>query len=295
MNGILINQIQKKVDKHFSLGPIQTKLPAGNVIALAGQNGSGKTTLLQLLMGLIKPDNGEARVFGHTAGSLEAKKETAYLSQGMELHGKFSPMQLADLYRLSFGDWSERSFAEYMKKFRVPAQKKLDSLSGGMQRKAMLGLHLSRRSTFFLMDEPYTDLDFGGQKPLDQEVVNYMERGESQTILFSTHSGEEMKRIADYILLMDDGMMIGLYEKDQLQESWKRIWITQPVHETEPVQGLVRTDAGGTELITEDYPATLEVLNRYGIEVNHMQAMDLREILTELGKKEKRVLSQKLS
>lgn len=49
--------------------------------------------------------------------------------------------------------------------------------------------------------------------------MNYMERGEGQTILFSTHSGDEMKRVDDYILLIEEGKMLGFYEKDQLQES----------------------------------------------------------------------------
>ncbi|ALC80668.1 MULTISPECIES: ATP-binding cassette domain-containing protein [Bacillus] len=285
MNGILINQIQKTVDKHFSLGPIQTELPAGSVIALAGQNGSGKSTLLQLLAGLIKSEQGEVIIFGHKAGSLEAKKDTAYLSQGMELYGKFSPLQIANLYRLSFDDWSEESFIEYMKSFKIPIKKKLDSLSGGMQRKAMLGLHLSRSSKLFLMDEPYAGLDFESQTALDQEIVNYMERGEGQTILFSTHSGDEMKRVADYILLIEEGKMLGFYEKDQLQESWKRIWISQPIHSNEPTPGIVRVESRGTELITENHVATMETLKNYGIDIVHTQAIELREILTELSKK----------
>lgn len=288
MNGILINQIQKTVDKHFSLGPIQTELPAGSVIALAGQNGSGKSTLLQLLMGLVKADHGEAIIFGHAAGSLEAKKESAYLSQGMELYGKFSPLQIANLYRLSFEDWSEDTFLDFMKKFKIPIEKKLDTLSGGMQRKAMLGLNLSRSSKLFMMDEPYAGLDFESQTALDHEIVKYMERGEGQTILFSTHSGDEMKRIADYIMLVDEGKLIGFYEKDQLQESWKRIWITQPVHPDEPIPGLVRVDSRGTELITMDHVKTVEVLNSYGTRAVHTQAMELREILTELSKKKKK-------
>lgn len=285
MSAIRINQLQKTADKHFSLGPIQTELPAGCVIAVAGQNGSGKSTLLQLLAGLVKADQGEAMIFGHTAGSLKAKKETAYLSQGMELYGKFSPMQIANLYRISFDDWAEDSFIRYMERFKIPIEKKLDSLSGGMQRKAMLGLQLSRRSKVFLMDEPYAALDFDGQTALDQEIVNYMERGEEQTILFSTHSADEMKRVADYILLIEQGKMIGFYEKDQLQESWKRIWISQPVHSNEPIPGLVRVDSRGTELITDNYAETAKVLKSFGVETVHTQAMELREILFELSKK----------
>ncbi|MBD1380636.1 ATP-binding cassette domain-containing protein [Metabacillus arenae] len=288
MNTLEINNLQKKIDKDFVLGPLNTEIEPGSVVALVGSNGSGKSTLFQMIMGLVKHDEGSIKVMNVNAGEPEMKKSTAYLPQSLVVQGKFTMRQLADLNKLAFADWSETIFQEYVQKFGIPLNKRLDKMSGGIQKKAFLAIQLSRSSSLLLLDEPYAGLDFAGQEMLDEEIIKYMERSENQTVLFASHSGDEIKRIADYIWLVHQGRHIGIFEKDELQQNWRRVWIKDSLAIKNDTPGLISVNQADGSLITKNNSQTLESLKKKGIEVLHTQPMDLREILTELLKKEEK-------
>lgn len=236
------------------------------------------------MMGLVKPEAGSIRIKGHDVrkDAVSVKRETGYVSQTVMGPGGFSVSELARLHQIAYLDWSESRFHTYMETFRLPLNKRLDTLSAGMQKKAMLALQLSRGSRVLLLDEPYAGLDLTGQQTLDEELVAYMERGEEQTVVFASHSGEEIKRMADYIWLVHDGKHIGFYEKDSLQRSWGRVWIDERSPHFQDVPGVVRVEASDNVLITERLEDTLAALQPH---VVHKQPMDLRDILAELLKR----------
>lgn len=281
---IELTNVRKTIDHPFTIGPIDLSIDAGCVVGLVGSNGAGKSSLLRLMMGLVKPEAGSIRIKGHDVrkDAVSVKRETGYVSQTVMGPGGFSVSELARLHQIAYLDWSESRFHTYMETFRLPLNKRLDTLSAGMQKKAMLALQLSRGSRVLLLDEPYAGLDLTGQQTLDEELVAYMERGEEQTVVFASHSGEEIKRMADYIWLVHDGKHIGFYEKDSLQRSWGRVWIDERSPHFQDVPGVVRVEASDNVLITERLEDTLAALQPH---VVHKQPMDLRDILAELLKR----------
>ena len=281
---IELTNVRKTIDHPFTIGPIDLSIDAGCVVGLVGSNGAGKSSLLRLMMGLVKPEAGSIRIKGHDVrkDAVSVKRETGYVSQTVMGPGGFSVSELARLHQIAYLDWSESRFHTYMETFRLPLNKRLDTLSAGMQKKAMLALQLSRGSRVLLLDEPYAGLDLTGQQTLDEELVAYMERGEEQTVVFASHSGEEIKRMADYIWLIHGGKHVGFYEKDSLQRSWGRVWIDERSPHFQDVPGVVRVEASDNVLITERLEDTLAALQPH---VVHKQPMDLRDILAELLKR----------
>ena len=284
MKAIELTNVRKTIDHSFTIGPIDISIDAGCVVGLVGSNGAGKSSLLRLMMGLVKAEEGKIRINGHDVrkDAVDLKRETAYVSQTVISPGGPSINELAKLHQITYLDWSESRFDKYVDTFRLPLNKRLDTLSAGMQKKAMLTLQLSRGSRVLLLDEPYVGLDLTGQGMLDEELVAYMERGDEQTVVFASHSGDEIKRLADYIWLVHDGKHVGFYEKDSFQRSWGRVWINDPLPHLTNVPGVVRVEASDNVLITEKLEDTLAALQQH---VVHKQSMDLRDILAELLKR----------
>jgi ABC-2 type transport system ATP-binding protein len=280
MKAVELENVRKTIDT-FTIGPIDISIDAGSVVGIVGNNGAGKSTLFRLMVGLVKCEAGDIRLVGYDVkkDAVPLKRETAYVSQTVKDQGSFTLNELARLHRIVYGDWSNALFQRYVDLFQLPLDKRLDTLSVGMQKKAMLALQLSRGSRLLLLDEPYAGVDLTGQHILDEEIVAYMERGEGQTVVFASHSGDEIKRMADYIWLIHDGQHVGFYEKDSLQRSWGRIWLHEPLSRGQDVPGVVRVEASGTELVTDRMHDTLTALNPY---VAHSQSMDLRDIMAEL-------------
>lgn len=284
MKAIELTNVQKTIDDPFAIGPIDVSIDSGCVVGLVGSNGAGKSSLFRMMMGLVKAEEGNIRVAGYDIEeeSVHLKRETAYVSQTVIGPGGFSLNELAKLHGIVYTDWSESRFHKYIETFRLPINKRLDTLSAGIQKKAMLALQLSRGSRVLLLDEPYATLDLAGQQTLDEELVAYMERGDEQTVVFASHSGDEIKRMADYIWLIHEGQHVGFYEKDALQRSWGRVWIDELSADSDSIPGVVRREPSGNVLITERIDDTLAVIQQH---VVHTQPMDLRDILSELLKR----------
>lgn len=280
MKAVELENVRKTIDT-FTIGPIDISIDAGSVVGIVGNNGAGKSTLFRLMVGLVKCEAGDIRLVGYDVkkDAVPLKRETAYVSQTVKEQGSFTLNDLARLHRIAYGDWSTTEFQRYVNIFQLPLNQRLDTLSIGMQKKAMLALQLSRGSRLLLLDEPYAGLDLTGQHILDEEIVAYMERGEGQTVVFTSHSGDEIKRMADYIWLIRDGQHAGFYEKDSLQRRWGRVWLSEPLPHGQDVPGVVRAEASGTELVTDRLGDTLAALNS---SVAHWQSMDLRDIVAEL-------------
>lgn len=85
--------------------------------------------------------------------------------------------------------------------------------------------------------------------------------------------------MADYILLIDQGQLLGIYEKDQLRERWGSIWLKQP-EILEPIPEVVRVD--GTHLISSQMEETVSYLKSNGIEIWDTQNLSLEEIIREM-------------
>ncbi|WP_368505535.1 ATP-binding cassette domain-containing protein [Alkalihalophilus sp. As8PL] len=285
---ISLKDIYKKVDKSFELGPLSCHIEPGNIVALVGNNGAGKSTLFQLIMGLVKKEGGEIEYYFDDSSQNGWKQAFAYVPQTPLMYQGFTVAQLADFFEMSYPGWNRNEFNRLTSLFDLPLKKQVEKLSGGMQKKAMLSLTLARESKVLFLDEPLAGVDLEGQEQMKDEMVRYMERGEEQTILFATHSSDEIRTLADYVLLMKDGQLLNQFEKDSLVESWKRIWVQADKQVVLQMNGVISAVQQGPlcECLTSNLRETEKELTRLGITISTFQAMELREILRVILKQE---------
>jgi iron complex transport system ATP-binding protein len=137
---------------------------AGTLTALAGPNGAGKTTLLAALAGLVDPDAGQVTLGGTPLRSLaraERARRIAWLEQGARAAWGLTVRELVALGRLPHGDRGEGEVAAAIAACGLErlADRRVDRLSGGEARRAMLARVLATGAEVLLLDEPAADLD----------------------------------------------------------------------------------------------------------------------------------------
>ncbi|OXM13835.1 ABC transporter [Paenibacillus herberti] len=289
----------------FKLGPLTLNVPIGHVTAIVGPNGSGKSSTFRLLMDQSRPDEGELWLLGEQVGiglddSL-LKQRIGYVPEednkrDAGLRGTFK----ADFTAEWYPSWNGNEFERLLREFEVDPSLRLGKMSKGMRRKYELALVMAHGPDLLLLDEPSSGLDPISWRKLVDELHRYMRRG-NRTILMATHIMDEVKRLADYIVVMSGGRIIGMYEKDELLSSWHTFYVGPatvglPAHGAgsatqlapEAVQalpGLVNAEeaGGGTCRVTTCKAWEAELWCRQqGFAITGQRALELDEIMALL-------------
>ena len=217
MNAIEISNIAKKY-KGFSLGPISLTLPAGCILGLIGENGAGKTTTIKALLGMNRPDSGEIRLLGQPL-SADLRNETGVVLDEVGLPENLRIPQIEKIMKYSFRNWKSDVFAEYVKKFELPQDKRFRTFSKGMKMKLGLAIALSHDAKLLILDEPTAGLD-----PLVREelldILNEFTRDEGHAVLISSHIVSDLEKVCDYIAFLHKGQLMLCEEKDRLLEQY---------------------------------------------------------------------------
>lgn len=218
-----------KERRNKTVGPLNLNLPQGYITALVGQNGSGKSTLLHMLLQLTYPGEGEIRWFGeaHPDGlPLEIRQTIAYVPEiSLNEENFWTEGEAAGFRSHWYPFWDHSYYEELILKFEVPRNARLGKMSKGERRKFEIAAALAAKPRLLLLDEPSSGLDPFAWKVMIETLQKYMDQHEA-TIIISTHIVEEVKRLADYIVLMHQGQLLGMTEKDSLFGSWSELWVS---------------------------------------------------------------------
>lgn len=269
----------------YCLGPVDLELEHGFTYALVGPNGTGKTTLLECCMNLTRPTSGKVELFGRSyeTGEAEIKKNAAFVPDPLEGCESFTLLEMEKFIGGWYERWDGEDYRRRAERFRIPLHKRYGRLSQGDRKKAALTLALSTKAPLLLLDEPTNGLDLASRGQLKQMLVEdsaTMER----TVLLSTHSVEDIRQFADYVLLLKEGRVEGPYDKDSLSTSWRRLWISGGESvDMSSVPGAVEwSESPVPHLITRDRNAALVYLEKKGVQVTSEQPLPLDELLERL-------------
>nr|MBO2497505.1 ABC transporter [Bacillota bacterium] len=271
----------------FRLGPINLMLAQGAVYALIGANGSGKSTLLRICRNLLKPDSGTLRILGlsYEAHDLEIGRQIAYVPEPLSGCEDFTLKELRHLIHRWYPGWDDRMYESLIRSFRLPVDKPVAKLSQGARKKAALTLALSSQARLLLLDEPANGLDFNSKRVYRETLASYMEQA-NRTVLLATNVVEDIHRLADYVLVLKNGRIQGPFEKDELQTSWRQIWIRSAgAVSWDEIGGVFDVKEGMMiHVVSMDARRTLADLERAGCEVIDEQPLPLEELLDYLTK-----------
>lgn len=284
---IFFDQIVQK-RKNFELGPVTLGIPEGFITAIVGPNGSGKSSLFRLALDLSKPDHGSVTMLGQRVGGEDEhllKARIGYLAEGPhKLDDTFKASDKARYYGGWYPTWSVNRYQELLHILGISDNQRMGKMSKGMRRKFDFALALSHSPELLLLDEPSSGLDPIAWKTMIDILHRFMGQG-NKTILMTTHIVEEVKRLADFIVFMAQGRVLGMYEKDELFSSWFTYYVmaenlSPAILADLPGQsGIEHAGANSFRVITGKAREAEEWCNAQGIAITSRQALELDEIL----------------
>ena len=207
MNAIIETQeLTRRFGKMTAVRNLSLQVPEGSIFAFLGPNGAGKTTVIKMLMNMIRPTSGRARMLGTDSLRLGPAQlaRIGYVSENQEMLEWMTVQQLIDYCRPMYPSWDPDLCRQLIRQFELPLNRKIKTFSRGMKVKASLLSSLSYRPELVILDEPFTGLD---ALVRDEFIRGLLElSGRSQwTILVASHDIDEVERLADWVGVIDKG------------------------------------------------------------------------------------------
>ncbi|CCF86242.1 ABC transporter ATP-binding protein [Nitrolancea hollandica] len=205
--------LRKVYGNHVAVEDLTLQVEEGEVFGFLGPNGAGKTTSVKMLMGLIHPTSGSARLLARPLGDVEARKKIGFLPELFRFHDWLRGEELLDLHARLYG----MSKAERRK--RIPEVLKLVGLSGaakervrtyskGMQQRIGLGQALLNYPRLVFLDEPTSALDPLGRRDV-REVIARL-RQEGMTVFLNSHLLSEVESLCDRVAIVNHGRVAAI-------------------------------------------------------------------------------------
>lgn len=207
---------QKSIQS-FSLNNFDFTIEPGYIVGMIGCNGSGKTSLIHTILGVFQPDDGEIRIDGHNrkTDAYDAKQEIAFVTDDMLFPIGMTAVDIGKCFGPCYRAFDYKKYIALCEKFRIPCKKIMRKLSTGMKIKVQLAFAMAREAKLYVFDEPSSGLDPIFRRELMDYFFEIVADG-SKSILLSTHLTEELDRIADYILYVEDGKQRFFMEKEEM-------------------------------------------------------------------------------
>jgi ABC-2 type transport system ATP-binding protein len=214
---VTLTGVTKRYGEVQAVAGVDLAIRPGEVVALLGPNGAGKSTTIEMLLGLVRPDQGNVRVYGdsptsaiaagrvgvmlQSGGIIEDAKVGELLDLVAGLHQKPLEVQEA-LQRAGIADLNGR---------------KMKGLSGGQKQRVRFAMAIIPQPDLIVLDEPTTGMDVEARR--DFWASMHAETARGRTVLFATHYLEEADSYADRVVLMRNGRIVADGTSAQIKAS----------------------------------------------------------------------------
>lgn len=209
-NIIEVKNVWKSFRMVQAVRGISLKIPKGQFVAILGPNGAGKTTLVEMIEGIQKPDKGEITIMGkHWKGNQDELHKLIGLSlQETRFIDKLRVTETLQLFAAFFNIGRERidkiietvGLGEKRKSYVV-------NLSGGQRQRLALGIALINSPAILLLDEPTTGLDPNARREI-WDILKGLKANSETSMILTTHYMEEAEKLCDYVIIMDNGVIL---------------------------------------------------------------------------------------
>ncbi|MFF5334659.1 ATP-binding cassette domain-containing protein [Streptomyces sp. NPDC013181] len=198
----------KSFGRTQALDGLDLSVETGEVHGFLGPNGSGKSTTIRVLLGLLRPDSGAARLLGRDPwhDAVELHRRVAYVPGDVTLWRNLSGGEVIDLFGRLRGGLDETRRAELVDRFELDPSKKGRTYSKGNRQKVALVAAFASDVDLLILDEPTSGLD-----PLMEEVFQHCvaeERERGRTVLLSSHILSEVESLCDRVSIIRQGRTV---------------------------------------------------------------------------------------
>ena len=194
-----------------ALDGISLAVEEGAIFGLLGSNGAGKTTLVKILLGLVRPSGGTARLFDRPAGTPAARHRIGFVPENHRFPGFFTATQTLHAYgRLADVPRAERNrrIPELLNRLALDGRgdTKVKTFSKGMLQRLGLAQALLNEPDLLFLDEPTGGVDPVGRRAIRDIVLEL--RDEGKTIFLNSHLLSEVEKVCTQIAILRDGTLV---------------------------------------------------------------------------------------
>lgn len=205
---ITCSTVSKTYGTIVALKNISLSINRGESVALVGANGAGKSTLFNIMLGLLKADEGTCTILGTDTKSL-TQRHRARIGFIADHAGPIpwaSAHDLATLYRNIYPSWNKTRFDSVTTAWHIDIYRRLNNLSKGQKRLAEIALVTAIQPQIVILDEPFDGLDAVMRIKI-QKLLRELHGKDGITILYATHIISEVSSVADRMVVLQDGML----------------------------------------------------------------------------------------
>lgn len=216
---ISINNLSKTYGKARGIDDISLEVQEGDIFGFIGPNGAGKSTTIRILMNLIFPDKGKARILNHDVTKEREKimQQVGYVPADANAYAN---LRVSDFLRYCGNFYNsplvDDRIMELSERFELDLSRKIGDLSFGNRKKVAIVQSLLHKPKLLILDEPTTGLD-----PLMQAKFFELLRNENKdgmTIFLSSHLLDEVQRVCRIVAIIKEGRIIGIEEIEKLRK-----------------------------------------------------------------------------
>ena len=205
-----IKKISKKYGDQDALIDVSFSLKKGDIVGFLGPNGAGKTTLMKIITSIIKPDSGNITINGYDTqkNEISTKRQIGYLAENNPLYKDMLVTEyldfIASLYEI---ENKKDKVKEIIKRTGLESEikKKIEELSKGYKQRVGIAAALVHDPNVLILDEPTTGLD---PNQLIEIRKLIQEIGQEKIVLLSTHILQEIPKICNHIIIINEGIIV---------------------------------------------------------------------------------------
>ncbi|HPT50974.1 MAG TPA: ABC transporter ATP-binding protein [Accumulibacter sp.] len=250
-SAITVENLEKRYRKTWRAQPVvalagvSLAVAAGEAFGFIGANGAGKTTTIKILMGLIQPTQGLARIFGISVDNPTARRGLGYVPENPYLYDYLTPLEVLGmgmrLHRVRVASL-EKHCMEWLERLSLAhvARKPLRSFSKGMTQRVAIAQALCINPRLLILDEPLSGLDPIGRRDVVDILSEYKRGG--GTLFLTSHVLHDVERLADRFGLIHEGVLRAVRSPAELAGDQEMVLVR--TFGTNPVVGM-REDFSG--------------------------------------------------
>ena len=221
-----IKNLSKKSGSSYRVKNLSMSIPKSCVYGFLGPNGAGKTTTLKMILGLIKKDAGEIKMFGEDVSAknlLSLLHKTGSLIENPGGYPHLSGLENMQILAKLKGV-NESEIEKALKTVRLYEQKdkKLGAYSLGMKQRLGIAMALLGDPKFLILDEPSNGLDPAGIMEI-RNLITSLPKERDITVLISSHLLNEIEQMADYVGIIHKGQMLYQGKLSELESTGENL------------------------------------------------------------------------
>jgi ABC-2 type transport system ATP-binding protein len=209
--------LSKRYGETLALDSLELAVEPGEIYGYLGPNGAGKTTTVRLLLGLHRPSDGSAELFGLDAWAdpVAAHRRVAYVAGEPFLWPALTSAETLEFLARLHGGTDIAYRQALVERFKLDVDKKVRALSKGNRQKVQLIAALASRADLLILDEPTSGLDPLMEVAFRESVGEARERG--QTVFLSSHILSEVEALCDRVGILSAGRLVDEGTLEQLR------------------------------------------------------------------------------